>query len=917
MTLFNEGYSIDEPIFLEDLKQFDHGGCPSKSLDNKLNQNSLICCEIYLQLEQLLFDSDSEYDSDEGSDDSLFDFADIDINHVLGRSIAVWTYTKPDSITLFTPAPDDTLYRVVHYAEEKLGFDRRDEKVMVLSPGEKTPHEINNIYIVRPGSVVMVIRKNNIHLKVEVNQLKAKFSMSADPLATVHDVKVYIKRAKGIPIDQQDLLFRDKSLENARRLFEYRIHDGVIMHVLIQVRFDFLVNIETFWGKTYRLYVDRCSTGSDLIYTIFGRTFSKYGPDQVLMQELYVPVQVLILQHEKQSIHWDFCLGYFGVKNGDTIELSTVGRKSQMSIQSLKIVSESGESFDIEVSAYDKWSVAAFILHGYTGVPVDLIRLYVDNVQVNYTSVIGDVNKRSNIVMNVLVTNIDADLTYGIPVRIGLGHGILENLKVSPVRKIKDLKHRLEGMGVPNATMYELVIGNSRLPNHAKLCDVIYDLNIPLILKVEKFPVFIHGTDCVIYKTMVDTTDTFKDLKRKIEMKTGHAISNCRILISGQEYKPPEETNLYENGFTTKTSVFVETSNFKETFFITRGHLLIKLRIPIKPKAEDIKKCIWDSGDIPEGSITCLQTFLFWFFSPRVTKKYVLPQKKKSRKLLPAVHQSLHKIPEHNPIKHRTVKPEHKTTFETEDDWFAAGATAAKTLDRSLSLKAPDVVRNKTLDRNLSLKVPKQGGKKIPDSETRNLPDGQRSPEWPLTQRGVQSWIDQGQVESKRSSPRTFEKPQQQRLAKMADPRALKKGKKVRESQHLTPRWWRNLYQRNDENRLLMGNETTVVGQIPQNFQLNPAQRTGELSLNLSQRTGDVSTLTGAHSKTQIPNDVTVTKYFPRKVYQKPHKLIEDTDNMEKEKLKEERESPEYDTYRTNKQLRKHRQIFHKQAIPW
>ena len=856
-----------------------------------------------MQLEQLLFDSDSEYDSAEGSDDSLLDYADIDINHILGRSIAVWTYTKPDSITLFTPAPDDTLYRVVRYAEEKLGFDRRDEKVMVLSPGERIPHEINNIYHVRPGSVVMVIRKNNIHLKVEVNQLKAKFSMSADPLATVHDVKAYIKRAKGIPIEQQDLLFRDKSLENARRLLEYRVHDGVIMHVLIQVRFDFLVNIETFWGKAYRLYVDRCSTGSDLIYTIFGRTFSKYGPEQVLMQELYVPVHVLILQHDKQSINWDLCLGHFGIKNGDTLDLSTVGRKSQLRMHSLKIVSESGEKFDVEVSEYDKWSVAAFIIHGYTEVPVDLIRLYIDDVQVNFTSVIGEVNKRSNIVMKVVVTNIDADLTYGIPVKIGLGNGILENIKVSPVRKVRDLKQRLEAMGVPNATMYELVIGNARLPNHAKLSDVIYDLNVPLILKVDKFPVFIHAQDGVIYKTMVETTDTFKDLKHKIELKTGHAISNSRILISGQEYKSSEETNLYENGFTTKTSVFVEASNFKETFFVTRGHLLIKLRTPIKPKPDDIKKCIWESSDIPEGSITCLQTFFFWFFSPRVTKKYILPQKKKRRKLLPAVHQPLHKIPEHRLEKQRAVKAEHKTNLEAEDDWLVANASAAKPLDRSLSLKVPDVVKTKTLDRNWSLKAPKHGGLKILDKEVRNWPDGQSSPIWPQTQRSVQNWIDygEGQTETKRYSPRALEKPQQQRLAKMSEQRTQKKSKKVRESQHLTPRWWRNLYQRNDENRLLMGKETMVTGQVPQSYQQ-------------PQRTAEIPTLTGAQSKAHIPNDV--TKYFPRKAYQRPHQLVENTDNKENKEMRDRKEFPDYDTYFTNKQLRKQRQTFHKQAIP-
>ena len=813
----------------------------------------------------------------------------------------MWTYTKPETITLFTPSPDDTLYRVVRYAEDKLGFDRRDEKVMVLSPGSKTPHEINNIYLVRPGSVVMVIPKTNMHLKVEINQLKAKFSMSADPMATVYDVKAYIKKVKGIPIDQQDILFRDKSLENARKLYEYRIHDGVIMHVLIQVHFDFLVNIETFWGKTYRLYVDRCSTGSDLIYTVFGRTFSKYGPDQVLTHELYVPVNILILQNQKQSIHWDYCLGHFGIKNGDTLELNTVGQKSQMNMQTLKVLSETGETFDVEVSQFDRWSVAAFILHGFTGVPVDLIRLYVDNIQVNFTSIIGEVSKRSSILMTVLVTNIDEDLMFGIPLQVGLGNGIIENIKISAVRKVRDLKQRLESMGIPNATLYELVIGESRLPNTAKLRDVVHDLNVPLSLKVEKFPIFIHAPDGVIYKTMIEVTDTFKHLKHKIEMKSGHAISNCRILISGQEYRPPDETNLYANGFSTRTSVFVVTSNFMETFFITRGHLLIKIRIPIKPKAEEIKKCIWNSKDIPEGSITCLQTFFFWFFSPRVTKKYVLPRKKKSKKPLPAANQILQSLPAAHQeiagpkqIKHKPKKTEErKTIFEEEEAWFAEGARTSKPRDKS-----PVTKRHRY--------VPK----KFQDTEIKSWPD-RHSPPWPQTQRYVQSWIDQNPNEPRTGDQRINERQQSQKSFRLPSPKASKKGKKVPVSQHLTPRWWKNLYQKNDENRLLMGNETTVVGQNPQNASINFSLPSAGIPL---------SSLTfpnkGISAKPQSQADPAVTKYFQRKVYDKQQLPYQDPAENEKEEEKTGRITPNYSSYRTSKEFKKYRQIFHKQAIP-
>lgn len=585
--------------------------------------------------------SDSDFESDD-SIDFLSEYTDIDVNGFLGRAIAIWTYTRYDNLTLFTPKPDDTLFQLVKYAEQKLKFNRENEKIMVMDAGEKIPREMKDVYLLKPGSVIMVLPKKNLNLAVDINQLNAKFPISADPMCTVHDVKTYIKRVKGIPVDQQDILYRDKVLENAKRLYEFKIRNGTTMYVLIQVHFDVIVHVETFWGKTYRLYVDKCSTGSDIIYRVFGRTFGKHGKEHVTMHELYVPIHLLVLQHHKRSLNWDHCLGFYGVRNGDTLKLNTVGRHGDMNMQNVMVVSELGESYEVCVSQFDKWSVVAFILHGHTDVPVDLIRLYRNNNQLNFTVNVGFVPKNTVIMMNIVMTNVDKDMMFGIPLKVNIGNGIVENIKVSPTKKVKDVKERLEDIGVPNASMYELATGQFKLPDHAKLKDVITDLSQMLYLKVERFPIFIHAPDGTIYKTMTDVNHTMKKLKQKIEMKSGHAISSCRLLFAGQELTMPEHHVLYDSGFSTRNSIFVETAQMFETFFITNGDLLIKLRIPTRPTQDNIKRSIWSTRDIPEGSITCLQTFLFWFFSPRRNRKFTLPRRRKSRKRLPPSNAPLH-----------------------------------------------------------------------------------------------------------------------------------------------------------------------------------------------------------------------------------------------------------------------------------
>ena len=585
--------------------------------------------------------SDSDFDSDD-SIDFLSEYTDIDVNGFLGRAIAIWTYARLDNLTLFTPKPDDTLFQLVKYAEQRLKFNRDNEKIMVMDAGEKVPREMKDVYLLKPGSVIMVLPKRSLNLTVEVNQLKTKFPISADPMCTAYDVKTYIKRVKGIPIDQQDILYRDKVLENARRLYEYKVRNGTNMHVLIQVHFDVIVHVETFWGKTYRLYVDKCSTSSDVIYRVFGRTFSKHGKEHVMMHELYVPIHVLVFQHNKRSLNWNYCLGFYGVRNGDNLVLNTVGRHSDMNIQTVMVVTELGESYEVRVSQFDRWSVAAFILHGYTDIPVDLIRLFRNETQLNFTANIGFVPKNTVIMMNIMMTNVDKDMMFGIPLKINIGNGIVENIKVSPIKKVKDVKERLEEIGVPNATLDELATGQFKLPDHAKIKDVITDFEKLLYLKVERFPMFIHAPDGTIYRTMIDVNHTMKSLKQKIEMKSGHAISSCRLLFAGQELTLQDNHVLYDSGFSTRNSIFVETAQMFETFFITNGDLLIKLRVPARPTQDNIKRSIWGTRDIPEGSITCLQTFLFWFFSPRRNKRFTLPKRKKHRKRIPPSNEPLH-----------------------------------------------------------------------------------------------------------------------------------------------------------------------------------------------------------------------------------------------------------------------------------
>ncbi|KAK3585394.1 hypothetical protein CHS0354_020106 [Potamilus streckersoni] len=745
-------------------------------------------------------DSDSDLDSNESSE-SIADYIDIDFNGVVGRAIAVWSYKKQDNITLFTPIPDDTLYRIVKFAEDQLGFNRKDEKIMVLGPGEKEPKEIKDVYSIKPGCVVMIMPRSNVTVMVEINQLKEKFPIIIDPFATVFQVKSYIKKVKGIPIDQQDLLYRDKPMENCRRMFEYHLREKATLHVLIQVTFSLLINVETFWGKSYRLYTDHCNTGSDIIYRIFGRTFSKYGPEQVSAHELYIPIHVLILQYQHKSFPLDYCLGHFNIRNGDTIIITTVGKESKLNMQVVKVITEMGDKYDIHVSQFDRWSVVAFMLHGVTDVPVDLIRLYKDKTILDLTSVIGEVSQHSVIMMNIMMVTIDNDLMFGIPIKIALGNGIIENIKMVPSKKVGNVKSKLQKLGVPNATLYELVIDDHKLPNAIKLQDVIQDLRAPIHLKVEKFPIFVHGTDGTIYKTSVHVNQTFGSLKQKLSMKTGQSMSNCHFMISGQEFIEPDSVVLYDCGITTRTSIFLQTKSHIEVFYIYRANWLVKLKIPIKPTGTEIKKCIWDNKDIPEGSITCLQTLMFWYFYPRVSKKNQLPRKRASKKRIPPATLPLLPIVDRKPRK--VGFPDQDKLLELMED------RDIKTV-RWKKLEAGEGVDDKG---GLGGGNPSKTSIIKPQNQQKGHDDETRT--WPITiqeqhKHDVEAWITSGRYDrNKGQHVNLYQHPTMHSIQR--ETIRTKKPKKI-EVIHNIPRWMNNLLKKYDEHRLVVSEDHVGAG---------------------------------------------------------------------------------------------------------
>ncbi|XP_061166990.1 uncharacterized protein LOC133175865 [Saccostrea echinata] len=512
----------------------------------------------------------------------------------------------------------------------------------MLTPGQLSPLDLKSVYSVRPGSVVMIFPRSRDHVTIDIAQLDVNFTLSVDPSMTVYSLKKHIRKMRGIPIDRQELLYMDQALENNRRLLEYKVKNRSILYVMIQAHFDLLINVDTFWGITYRFYVDPCSTGTDVVHNVFSRTFSPSGPREYNgVHEFFIPLHTLVLSHKSRFVLWDYCLAGMAIKSGDRLSLTTVGHQNHMKSQAISVVTDNGQRYEVKASRYDRWSVVAFLMHGLTNVPVDFIKLYKDKELLNFMRMIGEVPKGTAIVMNVVMTHVDGDLMFGVPLRVSLGNGIIENVKISANKTVRSIKKKLEHFGVPNASQYQLLIGNKKLPNSNIIQNVVYDLKTPLALKLEEFAVFVHTPDGVIYKTYASVMQSIGQFKEKIQTKSGFDMRQSRLLIAGEELHEYDSAILYDAGVSVRTSIFVKTGSEYEVFHVLGSSFVTKVILPIKPLTSDIEKALKNRRDIPEGSVNCMLTFMYWFFVHRLIKTNKITHRKRIKKRLPKAKEML------------------------------------------------------------------------------------------------------------------------------------------------------------------------------------------------------------------------------------------------------------------------------------
>ncbi|RUS77260.1 hypothetical protein EGW08_014974, partial [Elysia chlorotica] len=565
--------------------------------------------------------SDESDDDDDG--DGRYDaiYGELDLHRVYGKQLVVWTHRHSETIALYTPVEGDTFVDIVRFARSTLQFNTAVDKMMVLLPGHTRPLDMDSVFLIKPGTSVLITPLYDYVVSVEVKQLGHKADMILNIDLTVLELKGRLQTERGYPAEQTELLYRDQPLENCRYLFEYGLTHSSTIFVLLTLRHSTLVHVQTFWGKRYHLHVDACTTGLEIIASILRRTVSQSVVDVVRLYELFLPKHTLVLYLGSRLVDWDHCLGLYGVEEGSVLRMTTIGLAHEMSLQSVPVkLLDSGKSYYIQVSKFDRWSAVVLKLHGMTGYPVNLMRLIrSNNTSVDFSDTIGIVQPHAKAVkLDTSAVRADSDLMYGLTLKFKVAKGVNELLKVAPSRTIKSVKDTLERVGVPNASMIDLVYNGYRLPNNKRVVDVIEEYKTPIELSLRQYPVFIHGHNNIIYRMLAHSKETLATFLMRVTLKTGISFRDHLLLSCGMVLQEDEETPVFDTRITPKSSIFLIPRQRFRPFLILHGDWLTKLRIPSSPSNELIKDILWRERTVPEGGLASIGNFLQWYFGPQI-----------------------------------------------------------------------------------------------------------------------------------------------------------------------------------------------------------------------------------------------------------------------------------------------------------